>query len=239
MIGTIVNASAIVVAGLAALVFKRQLPVATQNWLKVALGVGTIFFGLRLTWLSLNGTSLQLLKQLAVVVAAMILGKLAGHGLYLQRASNRVGQFARQLLSDHAARPIPRFSDGFNTCAALFCAAPLAVLGAVQDGLSGYLAPLIIKAVMDGLATMAFAASFGWSVVLSAVPVLAWQGTLTLLAQSAGPFLAQHHLVDSVNATGGLLVFCVGLVILELKKIALTDYLPSLVFAPALTWWWR
>ncbi len=239
MIGTIVNASAIVIAGLLALALKKPLPAKTQNGLKILLGVFTVFFGLRLTWLSLNGTLLQVGKQLAIVVLAMMLGRVAGHGLHLQKASNRVGQLARRLIAAGAASPVHRFSDGFNTCAVLFCAAPLAVLGAVQDGLSGYLPPLLIKAVMDGLATMAFAASFGGSVILSALPVLAWQGTITLLAGAAAPFLVQHQLVDSINATGGLLVFCVALVILEIKKLQLTDYLPSLVFAPLLTWLWR
>jgi hypothetical protein len=119
----------------------------------------------------------------------------------------------------------------------LFCAAPLAILGSVQDGLSGYCYPLAVKAVMDGLATMGFVLLFRWGVLFAALPVLAFQGTITLLcAQLLKPFLEAHRLVDSVNAAGGLLVFCVALVILELKKIELADYLPSLAFAPLLTW---
>ncbi len=236
MIGTYLDAAAIVVAGTLALATRKQLPAKAQHWLKLMLGVFTVFFGLRLTWLSLNGSFLQLLKQLVIVVLALMLGKATGHFLHLQKGSNRLGQFARALINTCAAGKPRRFSNGFNTCAVLFCAAPLAVLGAVQDGLSNYSPPLLIKAVMDGLATMAFAAGFGWSVILAALPVLAWQGTLALVSQAATPFLTQHGLVDSINATGGLLVFCVALVILEVKKIELTDYLPSLLFAPLLTW---
>jgi uncharacterized membrane protein YqgA involved in biofilm formation len=74
-------------------------------------------------------------------------------------------------------------------------------------------------------------------VLFAALPVLVFQGTITLLcAQFLGPFLATHHLVDSVNAAGGLLVFSVALVILEIKKLELADYLPSLIFAPLLAW---
>ncbi|HKI68442.1 MAG TPA: DUF554 family protein, partial [Verrucomicrobiae bacterium] len=120
----------------------------------------------------------------------------------------------------------------------LFCAAPLAVLGSVVDGLSGYAYPLGVKAVMDGLATMSFVAIFGWGSIMSALPVFVMQGSITLACGLfVGPFLSAHGLVDSVNATCGLLVFCVGLIIFEIKKIAVTDYLPSLVFAPLLTWW--
>jgi uncharacterized protein len=93
---------------------------------------------------------------------------------------------------------------------------------------------------MDGLATMSFAALFGWGVILSAVPVLVFQGTITLVcAHSLAPFLQAHSLADSVNATGGLLIFCVALLIFEVRKVPVTDYLPSLVFAPLLTWLFR
>jgi len=204
----------------------------------VMLGVFAVFYGLRLTWLSLHGPFLHAARQLLIVVLAMMLGKLTGRLLQLQKTSNRLGRFARERMEQRAAPKSHTFSDGFNTCALLFCAAPLAVLGAVQDGLSGYYPPLVVKAVMDGLATMAFAAGFGWSVVLSALPVLAWQGTITLAAQYAQPFLTSHGLLDNLNATGGLLVFSVALVILELRKIELADYLPSLAFAPLLTWAW-
>ncbi len=78
---------------------------------------------------------------------------------------------------------------------------------------------------------------FGWGVVLAALPVLAFQGTITLAcAQWLRPWLEAHSLVDSANAVGGLLVFCVALIILELKRLELADYLPSLAFAPLLTW---
>jgi hypothetical protein len=151
--------------------------------------------------------------------------------------SNRLGRQARERMA--AAKPAdPRqLSEGFQTCAALFCAAPLAILGSVQDGLSGYYYPLAVKAVMDGLATMGFISLFGWGVMVAALPVLVFQGTITLVcAQYLRPFLETHYLVDSVNAVGGLLVFSVALVILQLKKMELADYLPSLAFAPVLAW---
>lgn len=117
--------------------------------------------------------------------------------------------------------------------------APLGVLGALQDGLNGHWQALGIKSVMDGLATMALVSTFGWGVILSALPVLAYQGTLTLAARLLAPILQQNPLLlDSIQATGGLLVFCVALIILELKRIELADYLPSLVYAPLLAWLW-
>jgi uncharacterized membrane protein YqgA involved in biofilm formation len=237
--GTILNALTIVLGGTLAAASKRSLPAGTQNWLKIVLGALMVFFGLRLTWMSLSGPFSQLLKQLGIVVLAMMLGKLTGSVLRLQKASNRLGRYATRLIESKALPRRNRLSDGFTTCSLLFCAAPLAMLGALQDGLSGYFAPLAIKAVIDGLAAAAFVQTFGWGVVLAALPVFAWQGTVSLAAMSAAPFLAQHHLIDAINATGGLLTFCVALVILELRKLELTNYLPSLLYAPLLTWLWR
>jgi hypothetical protein len=239
-IGTLLNASGILIGGIAGLAKRKPLSAAHQNFLKVALGAFTVFYGLRLTWLSLdlNGTVLHILKQLGIVLLAMGAGRLAGRLLHLQRASNRLGRFARERIA--AAKPDSpdRFTEGFRVCAILFCAAPLGILGAIHDGLAGYFGPLAVKAVMDGLATMGFVAIFGWGVALAAVPVLVFQGTITLLcARFLQPWLQAHHLLDPVNATGGLLIFCVALIIFEIRKIELTDYLPSLVFAPLLAWW--
>jgi uncharacterized membrane protein YqgA involved in biofilm formation len=237
MLGTILNVAAIVIGGLAGLIIKKHPSAATQSFFKVALGALTVFFGLRLTWLSINGTFGQSLKQLGIVLLSLSLGNLLGKLLHLQKASNRIGQLTR----DRMARATPdnpeRFTDGFIVCSLLFCAAPLGILGSIHNGLlPDYFFPLGIKALMDGLATMSFAAMFGWGVLLSAVPVLIFQGAITLLcANSLAPFLQSHSLTDSVNATGGLLIFCVSLLIFEIRKVPVTDYLPSLIFAPLLT----
>ena len=206
---------------------------------KVLLGAFTVFYGLRLTWISLNGSSLQILKQLFIAVIALMIGKLTGQLLRLQKLSNRIGQIARERITNNPHHP-RSIGEGFKICAALFCAAPLGILGAVQDGLSGYYYPLGVKGVMEGLATMGFVPLFGWGVVLAALPVLAFQGTITLGCEEfLKPILQAHGLIDSVNAAGGLLVFSVALVILDLKRIELADYLPSLIFAPLITWAWR
>ena len=237
MIGTALNVAGILVGGVAGLVRRKPLSPANESFFKVALGVFTVFYGLRLTWLSVNGTFLQILRQLVIAVLALMLGKLTGQLLRLQKMSNRVGRQARERIAARKPGDPGQLSAGFKTCAALFCAAPLAILGSVQDGLSGYYYPLAVKAVMDGLATLGFVLLFRWSVMLAALPVLVFQGTLTLMcAQFLKPFLEAQGLVDSVNAAGGLIVFSVALVILELKKIELADYLPSLIFAPLITW---
>ena len=240
MFGTALNVAGILIGGFVGLARRKPLRPVNESFFKVSLGVFTVFYGLRLTWLSLNGMFLQVTKQLLIVVLALILGKMVGRLLRLQSLSNYLGHQAREHISALKPADSRQWSEGFKTCAALFCAAPLGILGSVQDSLSGYYYPLAVKAVMDGLATMGFISLFGWGAMLAALPVLVFQGTITLVcAQYLKPFLEAHSLVDPVNATGGLLVFSVALVILQLKKIELADYLPSLALAPLLAWAFR
>ena len=239
IIGTILNAAGILLGGILGLTLRKALSPPRQAALKGLLGVLTVYVGLKLTWMSLGGGMGQIARRLAIVLMALILGRITGRLLHLQTFLNRLGQHARKSINQASAGTPQRFADGFITCALLYCSAPMALLGALLDGLQGHWQTLGIKALIDGLAMMSFVVIFGWGAILSLVPVVAYQGTLALGAGWVAPWLGDHDLLDSLNATGGLLVFCVALIILELKKIELTDYLPSLVFAPLITWLWR
>jgi uncharacterized membrane protein YqgA involved in biofilm formation len=236
MVGPILNAAGIVIGGLFGLLRPARLSPVQEGYIKLALAGLTIFYGLRLTWLSFSGTFWQILKQVLVMIVAMMIGKFLGRLLQFQKMSNHLGQLARESMSRVRPNDPNRASEGFKTCAALFCAPPLGLVGAMQDGLTAYWYPLAVKAFIDGFAAMGFVALFGWSVLLSGLPVLALYGTLSVLgAYFAGPLLAAHGLSGSVNAVSGVLIFSVALVMLGIKKIELTDYLPSLVIAPLLT----
>ncbi|MBI2950188.1 MAG: DUF554 domain-containing protein [Verrucomicrobia bacterium] len=239
MIGTILNAAAILVGGVAGLALAKEISSANQSRLKVALGVFVVYAGLSATWSGLNGSIGQIVKQIGIVLLSLILGNLLGKLLRIQKSLNSLGQYARDRFTKVRPTDPNRLSEGFVTCSLLFCVGPMAILGALQDGLSGDFKTLAIKSVMDGLATMAFAKTFGWGVILSLIPVVSYQGTLTLAARALQPMLRDQVLLDSINATGGLLVCCLALIILDLKKVRVADYLPSLAFAPLLTWVWH
>jgi len=118
----------------------------------------------------------------------------------------------------------------------LFCVGPFSLLGPLQEGLNGDFFVLAVKAVMDGLAAFAFARVFGWSVVLSGLTVLAFQGTITLLiawAAKVAPYAVLRH---ATAVTGGLLVICAVLLVFEVRKVKIGDYLPALIVAPLLAW---
>lgn len=237
LIGTLMNVAGILLGGVIGLLGRKSLSVAQESWFKVALGAFTVFYGLRLTWSSFSGSFGHVLKQLLIAVLALMLGRITGRLLRFQKTSNQFGQRAKEMIATASAGGLRRPADGFKTCALLYCAAPLGMLGSVSDGLSGYFYPLAVKGVMDGLATLGFIPLFGWSVLLSALPVLALEGTVTLGCAYLVQSFPQHQAVlMSVNSVAGLLVFAVALVILQLKKIELADYLPSLFFAPLLTY---
>ena len=238
MIGTLVNAGAIFLCGAIALATTRQPSTRLQTAIKGLLGVATVYVGLRLTVTSMGGGWPHIAKQFLIVVLSLILGRLLGQVLHLQKLSNRLGQYASHQMQETGSVKERTFTDGFMTASLLFCLAPLAFLGAIQDGLSGKWQVLAIKAVMDGMTMLAFVSIFGWSVIAAAVPVLAFQGTISLVAKYVASQWLTPGLIDSINATGGLLVFSVALVILEIKKLPLTDYLPSLLLAPVIAWLW-
>jgi hypothetical protein len=240
MLGTFVNVGGILAGGLAGLFWRKPLSPALEARLRVILAAFTVFVGLRLTWMSFSGSFWQLARQFLILLFALSLGKIIGHLLGLQAVSNRLGRRARELIAESKPGAPALPGNGFKTCAILFCASPLGILGSVQDGLSQYDYPLVLKAAVDGLASFGFVSLFGWGCLLSALPVLAFQGALTLAcARLLEPMLLAHGLLNSVNAVGGLLVFSVALVMLGLKRIELADYLPSLVIAPLLTWAWH
>jgi hypothetical protein len=237
MVGAFINSAGIVLAGVLALVVKKPLSAANQSRARILLGAFTVWYGLSLTLTGLNGSVWHRLKQLAIVLLAMALGKLAGKGMRLQKLSNAIGRFATRTMNSASGKP--EFNNGFRVATALFCAAPLAILGSVAEGLDGFYKILCVKTVMDGLATMSFVRSFGWGAILSAIPVLAWQGAIIRgAALLQGPLQHQTQpLFDSIIATDGLLTFSVALVLLQIKKVAVADYLPSLALAPLLTRW--
>jgi uncharacterized membrane protein YqgA involved in biofilm formation len=243
MTGALINALGIVIGGalgLAAFKPKKLATAFPPSMLKNILGLCTVVFGIRLAWVSFHGSFGQILGKLGILMLALALGKLAGRALRLQKLSNSVGRRASQTL----AAPISqhRINDGFLMTTGLFCIGPLALLASVDEGLNGLSKVFMVKAGIDGLATYAFCETFGWGVVLSAIPVLALESALTRGAQCLEPYLRHQPrpLLDAINAVDGLLIFCVAMIILGLKKIEVADYFPSLAFAPLLTWWlWR
>jgi uncharacterized membrane protein YqgA involved in biofilm formation len=232
------NAVAIVAGGVIGLATVKDLSAANQSRLKVLVAVFTVYAGLSMVWDGFAGSFGHRVAQLAIAIMALVFGKVTGRILRLQHWVNRLGQVAQQKFADAKAKRSHRMADGFVTCTLLYCLGPLAILGALQEGLLGSFRTLAVKAALDALATMAFARVFGWGVILAAIPVFAYQGSISLLGRLLERWLSEPALLESLSLVLGLLVFSIALIILELKRIAHADYLPSLAYAPLLTWLW-
>ena len=121
-----------------------------------------------------------------------------------------------------------RFTDGFVTGALLFCIGSMAILGSLQEGLGGGLTIVLTKSALDFFASIALGAAFGSGVMFASLPILVYQGGLTMFAETLGPRLSDLMRAE-LEATGGILVLGIGVNLLEIKKIPLSNLLPALV----------
>ena len=237
MIGAFINATGILLGALFGLVRRKPLSLQVQVFFRSGLGAFTVLFGLRLVWENLNGTFGSGLKQILIAGLAVVFGNWLGKLLALQKFSNQLGRHAANRLAAAQKNPPGQPADGFVTGSILFCAAPLGIIGAVTDGLSDLYQLLALKAVMDALATVSFTQIFRWPAALSAFSVYLFLTSLTLAVHaSALPWLAGHALTNSVHITAGVIVCAMALVIFEVRRVELANYLPALALAPLLTW---
>ena len=243
MTGAFLNALGILIGALLGLAMLESISLRAQVFFRSALGAFTVFFGLQLLWLSLPPSPGAALKQLAVAGLGVLVGFWLGRLLRLQRASNRVGRYAGELVAAVQSNAPRKMGDGFVACTILFCAAPLGLLGAVADGIppgnspSGYWYLLAVKAVMDGLAMTGFVKVFGWPAALSAFPVFGVLGGITCGCQWwIWPILKTQGLAGPVDAAAGLIACAIALMIFEVRRVELANFLPGLAIAPALAW---
>ena len=243
-LGTIFNVICILVGGLLGLWLSRQIPESTQRRIRRYLAGLTVIAGgfmmaqgLYGGWKGSPNIWMFLLLGL-IALLSISFGNLIGTKLRLQQRLDQLGAEAKRRLTKSEDDDSPRFSDGFVTCTVRFTVGPMSLLGCVEDGLGNVPTILIVKSVMDGIATLCFAPRFGAGVLLSAVPLLAYQGTVTMLASHL-EFMRDEALMLAIfNLIGGMLVLTIVLVILDIQKVPLANYLPALIIGPALTYWW-
>jgi hypothetical protein len=240
--GTAVNAATVLAGSTVGVLVGHRLPERTRTTVTDSLGLVTLLiaassaFAVRDASLSKAvGSSAPMLIVLGALLIGGIIGSLAriedrleGLGGVLQRRLSRGGGAE----ADHEARD--RFIQGFLTSSLVFCVGPLTILGSINEGIGKGSDQLLLKAALDGFASIAFAASFGWGVAASVVTLVVVQGSLTALGAALGTFLPDAHLA-ALTATGGLLLVGVGLRLLDIKQVKVGDLLPALVVAPLLT----
>jgi uncharacterized membrane protein YqgA involved in biofilm formation len=221
MIGTIINVATVIAGSVIGVAVGNRLPERMRTTVLQGLGIITSVIGLQM--------ALQT-RNILVVLGAVLAGGILGEILRISDALDWLGDSLQSFLSRGGNS---HFSEGFVSASLLFCIGPMAILGSIQDGLSGDYQLLAVKSTLDGFAAIAFSASLGWGVGCAAASVLVFQGAITLLA---GVFerLLNEAMILEMTATGGIIIVGIGIKLLNLKEIRLASFLPALILAPVI-----
>ena len=235
-LGTIINVFSILIGAGIGVALGHRLPANISRTLTDALGLVVLVIG-GLNLIALTDISfvaaVSSAGTLLVVLASLVLGSVLGSMLRIEQRLSHFGTWLQLKASRGGDKE--KFIEGVVNASLLFTIGPMAVLGALQDGLGQGFDVLALKSTLDGLTSVAFAAALGWGVAFAAIPVGIWQGLLTLLAASAGALMSDA-LVASITATGGVLLLGTGLRVLQIRMVSVADMLPALVLAPLITW---
>ena len=233
MTGTFINVGTILLGTLLGSLLGHRLPEGLQHRVLAGLGLATLVLGVddALAWRHTNAL---------YVIGGVLLGGLAGEALRIEDRLAGLGdalqrRFGTPAPAGAAAGAHRSLAEGFFVASLLFCVGPLAVLGAIQDGLAGDYDTLATKALLDGFAAIALASSLGVGVGFSAASVLVYQGAITLAAGLFEHVLAPgSEALAALTSAGGILIIGIALKLLDIKDVKVGNFLPALVFAPCL-----
>ena len=236
-LGTIINVLAIVIGSIAGILVGNRLSDKTSKVVTDGLGLVVLVLGglnvvslLDDDFVSAVGPGIPLL----IVIGAILIGGIIGSALKLEQRLENFGALLQKRFAGKGSKDSKeKFITGFVNASLVFTIGPLAILGALSDGLGQGIEQLATKSILDGFASLAFAASLGWGVALSAIPVGIWQGLLTGLAFAVGAVVSAP-VISALTATGGVLLLGVGLRLLQIRQVAVGNMLPALIFAPAI-----
>ena len=230
--GTLLNVLAVAIGASVGLLVGSRMPARIQQTLTDGLGLFTLAIAFSLALRLLMDQSAPAGTDL-VVLASILVGGGIGELLRLTERVDSLGDWFQRRLA-RGDKP-SRISEAFVTASLVFCVGPLTILGSIQNGLTGDIQLLAVKSVLDGFASIAFAATLGAGVYLSIVTILVIQGGLATLAYLFGANL-DPVAISAASAVGGVILLGVGLRLLEIKRVRVVSLLPALVLAPLLVW---
>jgi uncharacterized membrane protein YqgA involved in biofilm formation len=232
MIGTYINVAAILIGGSLGLLFGGRLPERLKATVIAGMGLFVAVTGIKMFLDTQNSL---------VVLGSLVIGALLGEWWKIEDGLQHLGEvlekrFNRSNGESGRLTPYGNFVRGFMIASLLFCIGPIAILGSIQAGLTGDTNLLVIKSVLDGFASMAFASTLGVGVLFSAAMILVYQGAITLLAAQLNALVTKPMMAE-LTATGGVLLLAIAISsLLEIKKIRVGNFLPALVIAPLIVW---
>jgi len=217
MLGTIVNTVAIVAGSLLGVSLRRGISDKYKETVIAAIGLAVLLIGLK--------SALQT-DDLLLVIISLAIGAVIGEMLHIEDRLEAVGRW----IGSHLGRSGEGVARAFVTASLVFCVGAMAIIGALESGLTGNHQTLFAKSLLDGVTSIIFASTLGIGVIFSSVAVFVYQGGITLAATYLKPFLTPA-VVAQMSAVGGLLIVAIGLNILDIKKLRIGNMLPG-VFIP-------
>ncbi len=220
-IGSIVNALAIIGGSLIGCWLQSRFPERIRAIVFQGLGLCVLLIGIQMA---------LKVENLLIVIFAVLLGGITGELLRLDTLFERLGNRFKKLIKSKN----PKFTDGLITASLIYCIGAMAIIGSLEEGITGDPTVLYTKSILDGFASVALAASYGSGVLFSFIPVLLYQGFMTIGAS----FFQQYFsamMIAQISACGGLLIVGIGINLLELTEIKLANLLPALAYVIALT----
>jgi uncharacterized membrane protein YqgA involved in biofilm formation len=233
-IGTVINVFTIVGGTLVGLSVGRYISERIRLTVEQAVGMTTLVLGI---------ATAAKTDNIVFPLVSVVLGGIIGESLRIEDRFESLGNWVRRKVevksqSGWMSRTSlttlhPRFVEGFVTATLLFSIGPMSILGSIDDGLGRGAQILIVKAALDGLVSVLFAATMGWGVAISAVIVGIYQGLMTLGASGLDAILTDR-MVHEMSATGGIMILGIALRFMEVKPIRVGSLLPGLFVAPVL-----
>ncbi len=228
MTGTIINIFAVVVGGGLGLLFGSRLSERLKKTVMAGLGLFTAVTGIQMFFKTNNSL---------IVLGAVLIGVLLGEWWKIEDGLQNLGKwlekrFNRNTDGSTTESGESRFVRGFLTASLLFCVGPMAILGSIQDGLTGNYNTLAIKSVLDCFAALAFASTLGIGVLFSVLVILVYQGGISILAAQLNSVVTASMLAEMTAAGGVILLGIAVSSLLELKPIRVGNFLPALIIAP-------
>ncbi len=222
MFGTLVNIGTILIGTLIGVLLKSKLPEKLIKTVFQATGLFTLALGIMM--------SLKM-SSFLIIVFSLVIGAIIGEGVDLERMVESGSEKLKNKLKIGGEK----FSEGMLTAFLLFCMGSMTILGAFDEGMKGDTTLLITKSVMDGFAAIALSSALGYGVGFSVIPLLIYQGGLTLFATYLGKFFSEI-MITELTAVGGILLIGLGFNILEIKKMKIFNILPALLLVVFFTW---
>lgn len=224
MIGTIVNVASVLAGSTVGTIFKGKFPEKVQNTVIHGISLAVILIGMQMA------LSIEKDPDILLVIFSLVIGAVVGEMLELEKRLNDFGEN----LKDRFGGDNDLFVQGFVQASLIYCVGAMAIMGAIQDGLNNDPSILFTKSLLDGITSIAFAASTGIGVAFSVIPIILYQGGITLAAEWAAVYLTED-MIRIMTSSGGLLIAAIGFNMLGVTEIKTGNLLPALLAAVLLS----